>query len=75
MKGGKMAIKFLSEEWIQALMSELNNSEAYREAAKNWEGDFYFIVEPEDNTKERVIYYMDLWHGECRSACVIKDDK
>jgi len=70
-----MAIKFLSEEWIKALMQELNKSQAYREAARNWEGDFYFISEPEGSVKETVIYYMDLWHGECRSACVVTDEK
>ena len=70
-----MAIKFPSNEWIQALMQELNKSQAYRDAAKNWEGDFYFIVEPEGSLKEKVIYYMDLWHGECRSACVVADEK
>ena len=68
-----MAIEFLSEEWIQSLMKELNNSQSYKEAAKNWEGDFYFIIEPEGNVKEGVIYYMDLWHGECRSASVVID--
>ena len=70
-----MAIKFLSEEWLQALMNEVNSSEAYREAAKDWEGDFYFILESEGSIKEAVIYYMDLWHGECRLACVITDEK
>ena len=70
-----MTIKFLSEEWILALMQEINNSQAYREAAKDWEGDFYFILEPEGNIKEALIYYMDLWHGECRSACIITDEK
>ncbi len=70
-----MAVKFLSEEWIKALMQELNKSQAYREAAKNWEGDFYFISEPEGSVKETVIYYMDLWHGECRSACIVIDEK
>ena len=70
-----MAIKFPSNEWIKALMQELNKSQAYRDAAKNWEGDFYFIVEPEGSLKEKVIYYMDLWHGECRSACVVADEK
>ena len=70
-----MAIKILSEEWILALMHELNNSQAYREAAKNWEGDFYFILEPDVNIKEKVIYYMDLWHGKCRSACIVTDEK
>lgn len=70
-----MTIKFPSEEWIKALMQELNKSQAYRDAAKKWEGDFYFIVEPEGGLKERVIFYMDLWHGECRSACVVADEK
>ena len=70
-----MAIKFPSEEWIKALMQELNKSEAYRNAAKDWEGDSYFIVEPEGGLKEQIIFYMDLWHGECRSACIVADEK
>jgi len=70
-----MAIKFPSDEWIKALMQELNKSQAYRDAAKNWEGDFYFIVEPEGSLKEKVFCYMDLWHGECRSAYIVADEK
>ncbi len=70
-----MSIKFPSNEWIKALMQELNQSQAYRDAARNWEGDFYFIVEPEGGLKEQTIFYMDLWHGECRSACVVADEK
>jgi putative sterol carrier protein len=70
-----MAIKFPSEEWIKALMQELNKSQAYRDAAKDWEGDFYFIVEPEGGLEKQFIFYMDLWHGKCRSACVITDEK
>ncbi len=42
-----MAIKFLTEEWIKALMEEVNKSREYREAARSWEGDFYFIMETE----------------------------
>ena len=41
-----MAHKFPSDAWIKALMDDLNKSAAYAEAAKTWEGDFYFIVEP-----------------------------
>ncbi|UCE98276.1 MAG: SCP2 sterol-binding domain-containing protein [Dehalococcoidia bacterium] len=70
-----MSIKFPSDEWIKALMQELNQSQAYRDAARNWEGDFFFIVEPEGSLKEQTIFYMDLWHGECRSACVVADEK
>jgi putative sterol carrier protein len=69
-----VAIKFPSEEWIKAVCQEINGSVAYREAAKNWEGDFYFIIEPEGNLKETVIFYVDLWHGECRSAYVVSSE-
>jgi putative sterol carrier protein len=69
-----MAFKFSTEEWIMALMEELNKSQAYRGAAKDWEGDFYFILEPDGNFKETVYYYMDLWHGDCRSASIITNE-
>ncbi|HIC92855.1 MAG TPA: hypothetical protein EYP09_01200 [Anaerolineae bacterium] len=67
-------IKFLTDEWIKALCQELNRSEAYAQAAKNWEGDFYFIVEPEGPVKEPVIFYVDLWHGKCREAKLVADE-
>ena len=69
-----MALLFPSEEWLKALVDELNSSQAYRDAAKNWEGDFYFIIEPEGSLKERVTAYMDLWHGECRSAYIVTNE-
>jgi len=59
-----------SEEWVKAFAEAINNSPAYAEAAKTWEGDFYFIVEPGGNVKEEIIMYFDLWHGKCREACV-----
>ena len=69
-----MAVRFLSEEWIKSLMEELNKSQDYRDAAKSWEGDFYFIIEPDGSVEKTVIYYMDLWHGECRSVSVVTDE-
>lgn len=69
-----MAIRYGSEEWAKALCQELNKSQAYKDAAKNWEGDMYFIVEPEGGLKEKLILYFDLWHGECRAASVVKDE-
>lgn len=65
--------KFPSNEWIVALCQELNESETYAEAAKNWEGDFHFIIEPGGPLTEPVALYMDLWHGACRSAKVVTD--
>jgi putative sterol carrier protein len=66
---------FPSEEWVRALEQELNTSPAYADAAKNWEGDFYFVVDPDkDGTLGAPVYlYMDLWHGQCRNAHLVED--
>ncbi len=64
---------FPSEEWVQEFKAELNNSDAYAEAAKNWEGDFVFVVNPDDGDEEPQYLYLDLWHGECREAEMLDD--
>jgi len=69
-----MAIKYGTEEWVKAAREELNKTPAYKDAAKKWEGDMYFIVEPEGPLKKKIIMYFDLWHGECREACVVADE-
>lgn len=70
-----MVFLFPSEDWLNALVEELKDSQQYKDAAKDWEGDFYFIIEPDEGLKERAIAYMDLWHGECRFAAIIHDEK
>jgi len=69
-----MAILFGSQEWADALKKALETSQAYKEAAKKWEGDIYIIVEPDASYKHRNIMYLDLWHGECREARAITDE-
>jgi putative sterol carrier protein len=69
----KDAIPFATDAWIKRLGEECNNSESYRQAAKNWEGDLYFIVDPEGDLKEPVYMYIDLYHGQCRQAFVPED--
>ncbi|MDD4876368.1 MAG: SCP2 sterol-binding domain-containing protein [Dehalococcoidales bacterium] len=69
-----MGLLFPSEEWLKALEDGLQSNQTYRDAAKDWEGDFYFIVEPDGGLKERVIAYMDLWHGECRSSFIVANE-
>jgi putative sterol carrier protein len=69
-----MAFRFPSDEWIRAMMEEVNNSEAYRKSALKWEGDFFFVCEPGPGVPEPVILYIDLWHGEARSACMVADE-
>ena len=67
-----MGIKFGSKKWIKALQEEINNSEAYAKTAAKWEGDFCFEVELDDDNPKEIYLYLDLWHGECRSAKVLK---
>jgi putative sterol carrier protein len=69
-----MAILFGTQEWLDALKKALETSQAYKEAAKNWEGDIYFVVEPDASYENRHIMYLDLWHGECREALAIADE-
>ncbi|HET9911961.1 MAG TPA: SCP2 sterol-binding domain-containing protein [Anaerolineales bacterium] len=61
-----MAAIFPSQEWLQGLEQKLNSDAHYHEIAKNWEGDLLFFIEPEGNLKERLTFYLDLWHGTCR---------
>jgi len=67
------AIPFATDAWIQRFGEECNKSEAYREAAKNWEGDVYVIVEPEGRLQQAVYMYIDLYHGQCRRAFIPDD--
>jgi len=69
-----MAHRFPSDAWVKALMDELNKSAAYAEAARTWEGDFYFIVEAGGPLTKAVALYMDLWHGKCREAFEAADE-
>lgn len=66
-----MAFIFPSEEWVMAFKDEINGSEPYQKAAAQWEGDFYFVVEPGPGLPDPMALYIDLWHGEARSACVV----
>jgi putative sterol carrier protein len=63
-----MAAVFPSEEWLKELEENLNTDPKYHAVAKNWEGDILFFIEPEGNLKERMTFYLDLWHGMCRKV-------
>lgn len=63
--------KFPLPEWLEALMAKLNTDEKYAQAARNWEGDMIFQVEPGGSLQQPVSFYLDLWHGKCRNAFVI----
>lgn len=67
------AVSFATDAWIKRLGQACNQSERYREVARNWEGDVYFIIEPEGQLTEPVYMYIDLYHGRCRRAFVPED--
>ncbi len=68
-----MMIKFATDEWVKVLMERINESESYAQSARNWEGDFYFIVDAGPGIEEPIYLYMDLWHGKCREAFATND--
>jgi putative sterol carrier protein len=68
-----MPVTFPSAEWLAALAVKLNSDVKYAHVARKWEGDLYFVIQPEGNLKEQLIYYLDLWHGKCRGTEVIAD--
>lgn len=64
---------FPSAEWLKTFEEKLNSDEKYAQVGKNWEGDMYFIIEPEGNLKEQMVMYLDLWHGKCRGSEIVAD--
>jgi putative sterol carrier protein len=65
--------EFASQEWLDAFVAAINSSKKYEEAAKDWEGDFYFILEPGGPITEKRYLYLDLWHGKCRKSEIIME--
>jgi putative sterol carrier protein len=65
--------QFGTQEWVDLYKEAINSSPAYEEAAKTWEGDFYFIVEKGGPVAEPFYMYLDLYHGKCRGAEIVAD--
>jgi len=70
-----MALKFPSDEWIKELSRQLNASEAYEKAARDWEGDFIFIVEPDEAHPETAYLFLSLYHGKSPDAAMVKSEE
>lgn len=71
----KNILRFPSDEWIKVFKEELNKNKTYQEVAKDWEGDFLFVVTPDEDLKKETVFYIDLWHGKCRDAYLVKGEK
>ena len=68
-----MPAVFPSVEWLKEFENKLNADERYAQVARNWEGDMYFLIEPDEILKTQVIMYLDLWHGKCRGTEITSD--
>jgi putative sterol carrier protein len=68
-----MSAVFPSAEWLNSFEEKLNTDERYAQIAAKWEGDMYFIIEPDGNLKAQVVMYLDLWHGKCRGIELVTD--
>mgnify|MGYP005850983275 CR=1 FL=1 len=69
-----MGIKFASDEWIKELGDQLNQNEAYERSAKDWEGDFIFVIEPDESSAETMYVYLGLYHGKCTAAARVSSE-
>lgn len=69
-----MAYPFPSDPWIEELAGRLNASESYERSAKDWEGDFLFIVEPDEAYDDTTYLYLGLHHGKSTGAAVIESE-
>jgi putative sterol carrier protein len=73
-KGGAMAFTFPSDAWIKALSRRLNQSASYERSAKDWEGDFIFIVEPDEAYEETAYLFLGLYHGKSTDAALVESE-
>ncbi len=65
--------RFPSDEWVTEYAQKLNENKNYEEAARTWEGDFLFVVTPDEGLDREYVVYLDLWHGKCRDAKLLQN--
>lgn len=67
-----MAFTFPSDAWIKELSKRLNESDSYARSARDWEGDFIFVVEPDETYDETAYLFLGLYHGKSTDAARIE---
>lgn len=68
--------EFFTESWLEAWVREIDRSDAYRQAAKTWEGSLIFRLRSAHSAPDadKSAVFLDLWHGECRQARFASDE-
>ena len=66
-----MTYRFPSNEWIGELSRLLNESESYEQSAKDWEGDFIFVIGADDVQQEEAYLFLGLNHGKSTGAALL----
>ena len=66
-------MRFPSDEWIKELSRQLNASASYERSAKDWEGDFWFLVEPDESYPQMAHLFLGLHHGKSPHAAMEPD--
>jgi putative sterol carrier protein len=69
-----MGLKFPSDAWIKELSHQLNESAAYEKSAKDWEGDFVFVVEPDQAYDNTAYLFLGLYHGKSPDAAMVTSE-
>ena len=62
---------FATQAWLDDTANLLNNDPEYAEGAKDYEGDYLYIVEADEVQPTPIYYYVDLYHGKCRKATIV----
>ncbi len=63
-----MPLPVFSDAWASACAEVINRSSGYRAAAATWEGALILLMTPDKVPGEERRVFLDLWHGDCRSA-------
>ena len=69
-----MAFTFPSDEWIMALSERLNQSADYERSARDWEGDFIFVVEADEDFDDPAYFFLGLFHGKSTGAAIVESE-
>jgi putative sterol carrier protein len=70
-----MSYPFPSDDWIKKLSELINQNESYQRAAKDWEGDFIFVVESDQAYSGTANFLLKLHHGTSPGAAMLEPDE